>query len=205
MPTTTMYPNGQTLTSSALTIIEINIFIQALTCGMLGIIPVDVAKVRVDWQIEGQPDVDTAKKDMCFITCVPQDVEYSRVRDRDWTGDNTGAVIETWTYTRGWRISWSTYGPNNFDRARQIHSALFQDYFNDQFATKQLYPVLDPAEPVRLPIEHNAQWYDASSFYCIFYEQVTETIQTPSVQSLEIKVYDGSPDDPVADITIPSS
>ena len=64
--------------------------------------------------------------------------------------------------------------------------------------------MLDPAEPVRLPIEHNAQWYDASTFHCLFYEEVTETIQTPAVTSVEIKVYDGSPGDPIADINLHS-
>lgn len=198
------YPNGQTLTSTALTVTQINIITQQLTCGMLGIIPVDPASVRVSWQPEGQPDVDLPDKDMCFISCVTQDVEYSRIRDRTYDGPNTAPVNETWVYTRGWRITWETYGPNSFDRARQIHSALFQNYFNDQYALSNLYPVLDPSEPVRLPVLHNAQWYDASTFHCIFYEQVTETIQSPSVTSVEIKVYDGSPNDPIFDITIPN-
>lgn len=200
-----MYPNGQTLTSTALTTRQIDVVVQALTCGMLGIVPVNPALVRVNWQQQGQPDVALPTQDSCYISCVTQDVEYSRVRDRTYTGPNSGPVTEVWVYTRGWRISWNTYGPNSFDRARQIHSALFMDYFNDQFALSNLYPVLDPAEPVRMPENHNAQWYDASSFHCVFYEQVTEIIQTPSVTSVEIKVYDGSPDDPIFDLTIPSS
>lgn len=205
MPTVTTYPNGQVLTSSALTIPQINIIIQILTCGMLGIIPVDPAQVRVDWQAQGQPDVALPTQDSCYISCVTQDVEYSRVRDYTWTGPSANPVLGTWIYTRGWRIEWVAYGPNSFDRARQIHSALFMDYFNEQLELNNLYPVPDPPEPVRLPELHNAQWYDASRFHCIFYEKVTETIQTPSVSSVEIKVYDGSPDDPIFDLTVPSS
>lgn len=198
--TTTTYPNGQVLSSTALTVNQINILVQALTCGMIGINPTDPSQVRVDWPQQGQPDVALPTQDSCFISCITEDVEYSRVRDHTLSGD--GPVTETWVYTRGWRISWALYGPNSFDRARQIHSALFQDYFNDEFSLSNLYPVLDPREPVRIPVEHNAQWYDSSQFHCIFYEQVTETISTPAVSSLEIKVYDGSVDDPVADITI---
>jgi hypothetical protein len=200
--TTTTYPNGQVLTSTALTVQEINIVVQEQTCGMLGIVPVDPSKVRVAWQPQGQPDVSLPSQDSCYISCVLQDVDYSRVRDRTLAG--TDGVTETWVYTRGWRIAWNTYGPNSFDRARQIHSALFQDYFNDQFALSNLYPVLEPAEPTRLPIEHNAQWYDATQFSCVFYEQITETIQTPTVSSVEVRVYDGSVDDPIADVTITS-
>lgn len=200
---TVQYPNGQTLTSTALTVPQINIIVQAQTCGMLGINPVDPSLVRCDWQAQGQPDVALPSQDSCYISCVTHDVEYSRVRDKSYSG--TDAVTETWVYTRGWRIEWVCYGPNSLDRIRQIHSALFQDYFNDQFALSQLYPVSDPSEPVRLPENHNAQWYDCSRFHCVFYEQVTETIVTPAVLSVEIKLYDGSPNDPVADITIPQT
>lgn len=199
--TTTTYPNGQTLTSTALTIQQINILVQTLTCGMLGINPVDPSAVRVDWQPQGQPDVATPDQDSCYISCVLQDTPYSRVRDRSYTGQDV--ATEVWVYTRGWRVAWEAYGPNSFDRMRQVHSALFLDYFNDQLSTLgNLYPVLDPAEPMRMPTNHNAQWYERSDFRIEMYEQVTETIQYPVVTSLEIKVYDGSPTDPVADVTI---
>lgn len=199
MGQTVNYPNGQTLVSTALTVPQINILTQALTCGMLGINPVDPSQVRVDWQPQGQPDVALPSQDICYVTCVTEDVPYSRVRDHTFSAGDSLAN-ETWVYTRGWRISWDLYGVNSLDRTRLVHSALFQDYFNDQFAVSNLYPVLDPAEPVRVPVEHNAQWYDHSHFNCVFYEQITETIQSPAVTSVEIIVYDT--DGEVADITI---
>jgi hypothetical protein len=199
--TSTTYPNGQTLTSSALTVEQINIIVQQLTCGMLGIVPVDNSKVRVSWQPQGQPDVALPSQDSCYVSCVLQDADYSRVRNRTFSGDSSGPITETWVYTRNWRIEWAAYGPNSFDRVRQIHSALFIDFFNDQFSILgNLFPVLDPAEPVRLPELHNAQWYDASRFHCDFYEQVTETIQDNVVTSVEVKVLDKT--GTVADITI---
>lgn len=198
--TITTYPNGQQLSSSALTQTAISILVQQITCGMLGINPVDPAKVRIDWPTQGQPDVPLPSNDICYIACTTQDGEYNKVRDR--TASGTGPVVQTWNYTRIWRVEWSLYGPNSTDRARQVWSALFQDYFNDQFELNNLYPVLDPPEPIRLPENHNAQWYDGSRFHCEFYEAVTETISDPAVQSVEAKVYDGSVDDPVADITI---
>lgn len=201
MPTSTTYPNGQTLISSALTVDQINIVVQKLTCGMLGIVPVDPSKVRVDWQSQGQPDVALSSQDSCYVSCVTENVDYRLVRDRLAAG--TGPVEQSWNYTRGWTMSWDTYGPNSLDRARQIYSALFQDYFNDQFELSSLYPVLNPDEPVRIPIEHNAQWYDHSHFHCTFYEAIVETIEDPAVTSAEVKIYDGSPDDPIADITVP--
>lgn len=203
--TTTTYPNGQVLTSTALTQQQMNILVQAITCGMLGIVPVDPAAVRVDWQPQGQPATALPTQDICYVTAVTEHVPYSEVRDHTVTGDASAPVTETWVYTRGWRFTWQLEGANATDRARQIHSAVLQsDYFYDQLSAANVYALTDPHEPVRVPVEHNAQWYDSSQFSCLFYEQVTETIQTRAVTSVEIKVYDGSVNDPIADITATS-
>lgn len=197
--TSTTYPNGQTLTSTALTPSQMNDLIQPLTCGMMGI-PVDFTKVRVDWQSEGQPFIKRPSDDVCFISCVPFDVEYQKVRDRTYSG--AGPVTETWVYTRGWKVAWCLYGPNSTDRARMIHSAvIFMDYFSDRLSESNLYPVSDPSEPTRMPEEFNAQWFERADFHVVMYEQVTETIQDNVVTSVEIKVNtkDASP---LADITV---
>lgn len=200
MPTTTTYPNGQILTSSALTPVQMNDIIQPLTCGMIGINPPNLSLVRVDWQTQGQPFIPTPGNDICFISCVPENVEYSKVRDRVFSGK--GPVTETWTYTRGWRISWVLYGPNSTDRARMIHSAvIFMDYFSDALSLSNLYPLSDPNQPTRIPEELNAQWYERADFSITLYEAVTETIDYAAVTSVEVLVNtkDASP---VADVTI---
>lgn len=203
MTTSTTYPNGQVLVSSALTIQQINIIVQSLTCGMLGIVPVDPALVRISWQFQSQPDVALPSQDVCYISCTTKstDSEYASIaRDRVFSG--SGPVTETWNYTRDWTVSWDLYGVNCVDRARQIHSAIFMDYFSDQFELSNLYSINSAPEVTRLPVEHNAQWYDHTHFACDFYEAVTETIEDAAVTSVEVKVYDGSIADPVADVTL---
>jgi hypothetical protein len=184
--TSTPYPNGQVLTSTALTVSQINAIIQPLTCDMIGMNPPDFLKVRVDWQSEGQPFVPRPQDDVCFISCVPENVDYRLVRDRTFSG--TGPVVETWVYTRGWRVSWVLYGPNSTDRARMIHSAFFMDYFNDSLSLSNLYPVSDFAEPTRVPENLNAQWFERADFHVVMYEQVTETIDDGAVTSVEVKI-----------------
>jgi hypothetical protein len=187
MSTSTTYPNGQTLVSSALTQQQINILLQQLTCGMLGINPVDPMQVRVDWQPVGQPDVTRPSVDICYISCVTAASEYGVIaRDRMFTGN--GPVTENWNYTRDWLISWDLYGPNCVDRGRQIHSALFMDYFSDQFELSNLYSVNSTPEVVRIPVEHNLQWFDHTHFHCDFYEAVVETIQDSIATSVEVKL-----------------
>jgi hypothetical protein len=188
MTVSTTYPNGQTLVSSALTPAQVSAIVQVLTCGVLGINPVDYSQVRVDWQTQGQPFVVTPAQDACFIACTPQDVNYSRVRDRQYGNALSGGAEETWTYTKGWRIAWCFYGPNGEDHARAVRSAMFMDYANDQFNVNELYPISDPPEVTRTPENFNAQWYERADFYIDCYEQVTETIQDGAATSVEIKV-----------------
>jgi hypothetical protein len=76
------------------------------------------------------------------------------------------------------------------------------DYFNDALNLANLFPVSDPVEPVRTPELINAEWWERCDFALTLYENVTETIEDGKVTSVEIKVYDGSPDDPVADFTV---
>ena len=187
MPTTTTYPNGQVLVSSALTQQQINVLVQKITCGMLGINPVDPIQVRVDWQAEGQPDVPRPSVDVCYISCITSATEYAQIaRDRTYTG--SGPVTENWNYTRDWLISWDLYGPNSADRVRQIHSAIFMDYFDEQFSLSNLFSVNSLPTPTRIPVEHNNQWYEHSHFHCDFYEAVSETIQDSIATSVEVKL-----------------
>jgi hypothetical protein len=195
MPTTMPYPNGQALVSSALTQQQMNVLMQSLTCGMLGLPlpsttkPSGYAAVRIDWPVEGQPFVPTPQTDGCFLACVTEDNPYTRVRNRTFTG--VGPIVENWTYTRGWRVSWTLYGPNCVDRARQIHSAVvFMDYFADALSLSNLFVVTDPAEPTYLPENFNAQWWPRADFAVNMYENVTETISDGVATSVDVLVYE---------------
>ena len=154
MSTVTTYPNGQVLTSTALTKDTATALLQLMTCGMIGVNPPDFSRVRVDWPTEGQSVADTPQQDVCFISAVPNDTDYSRIRDRVRTGSRPGPLVYTWQYTRGWRFSWVAYGPNSTDNLRAVRSALFQDYFNDLLSAANLYPLSDPPEVIRARRAH---------------------------------------------------
>lgn len=204
MSTGVVYPNGQRLQSSALQVSDINVLMQQLTCGMLGINPPNYSLVRLSWQIEGQPYND-ASQDVCYIACTLVPDEYTKVRNRTFTQNlpTDTKVIETWTYTRCWRIAWTLYGPNSFDRARMIHSALFMDYWSDQLNLSNLFIITDPPQPTRFPEKINAQWFERSDFHVHLYENVTETIDDNVVASVEVLVNDK--DGQQADITVTRS
>ena len=198
MTTTTTYPNGQALVSTALTPTTLNTAIQALTCGMIGS-AVNYALVKAEWAQEGQPFTRDPNTDGVYVNCTPAPVEYALPRDKGYTSSG-GPVTEVHLYTKGWRVAWVAYGPTAEDYMRMVRSAMFQDYFIDQLSALNLYPVPDPPEVVYLKEEFNAQWWPRADFSITMYEAVTETIQSGKATSLEIKVYDSNGQ--VADTTI---
>ena len=190
--TTTTFPNGQTLTSNALTPSALSTLLQTITCWFLGISPPDPSQVRVDWQTQGQPAAVSPSQDVCYLSCVPHDTEYTRVRDRTYTQVGSGPLTETWNYSKGWRITWTFYGPNAEDRARTLRSATYLDYFEEQLTPSRLFPLSDPPEVARNPENFNAQFWERADFYLDLYEYVTETIAPGTATSVEIKVIDST-------------
>ena len=188
--TTITYPNGQTHTSTALTVNQINILVQALTCGMIGINPPDPSQVRIDWPPEGQPVADSPSDDVCYLRAVVVNDEYDKLRDLARTNQepSPAPVQYTWSYTRVWSISWILYGPASLTRSTALRSALFMDYFTDQLSLSNLFPNPDNQAPTRVPELTNAQWWERSDFSCEMNEFVTETITVPAVVSVPVTV-----------------
>lgn len=199
MGQSTTYPDGSVLTSSALTIEQINTIIQPLTMGMLGF-SADTSSplVRIEWPTQGAPYQDVAD-DVCYIRCVPKEDSYDRIRDRTTITAADPNDEEIWNYTRAWAIRWCFYGPNSTDRARALRSALYQDYFTEKLSLSQLFPVSDFPEPMRAPELIDGQWFERCDFEAEFYEFITETIARQTVLSVEtiVEGIDGQ----IADVT----
>jgi len=200
MGTVTQYANGQTLTSSALTLAQINTLIQQWTLGALGL-PIDSAssQVRIEWQTQGAP-FQNASDDVCYLRCVPKDEDYNKVRYESAIGSGSTTVSEQWNYTRVWSIRWCFYGPNSVDFARMLKSALYQEFFADQLALGELFPVTDFGEAVRAPELIDGQWFERVDFEASFYEWVTETTAVNAVASAEVIIENS--DGQIADITV---
>ena len=179
------YPDGSTLTSSALTIAQINAIIQPATLGMLGMGGDSTsAAVRIEWPTQGAP-FQQVGDDVCYIRCVTRDDPYNRIRDRANLAAEDPNLEEQWNYTRAWEIHWTLYGPNSTDNARAIRSALYQDYFTDSLSESQLFPISSYEEPIRAPELIDGQWFERVDFGAEMYEFVTETILRQTVVSVE--------------------
>jgi hypothetical protein len=199
------YPDGSTLTSSALTLQQISAMLQPIVCGMLGVTdPSSTSMVRISYPTQGAPFQDVAD-DVVYINCKPKDDPYDRIRDRASFSDPDNPILneERWNYTRAWAVHLCFYGPSSLDRARAVRSAFYQDYFTEELAQLDLFPIPDAPPPVRVPEELNGQWFERCDFEADLYEFVTETITRQTVKSVEVIVEE--PAGEVADFTVVGS
>lgn len=168
---------------------------QVVTLAALGlgvpVGPIDplYALVRVDWQTQGQP-TGTVTEDMVYVRAVEEDNPYNRIREVTYQPIDSVTMTHVTSYTRVWRVDWTLYGPNSFDRARVLRSAMFSQATHDQLAGSQLYLLTDVAAPQRVPEFFQEQWWERTDFSVLLNEFVTETAVVGSVGSVEIIVED---------------
>jgi hypothetical protein len=158
--------------------------------------------VRVGWQQQGEPAWKISE-DVCIIRCVEKDDEYNRIRDINTVEFNNSLTPLT-QYTRVWDTFYTFYGPNSFDHARQVRSALYTQTGNDLLVAANLYCVMDISAPRRVVEFYANQWWERVDFEASFNEAVQETITDPTVESVAISLYDAqlNPSAPVAVITV---
>ncbi len=181
-------PNSP-LAALPLTTQQFESVVQALTCSMLGLgAPTagsaSAKAVRVDWQQTGQP-AQQIGEDVAYLKCLTVDDQYNRVRDRSVVNLSNGAD-ELTQYTRVWEVTWEIVGPNSFDHARRIRSALFWGEIRYQFSLSNLYLVPDLREPQRVPEIRDGQWWPRTDFSARFNEFVTEQYITGTAASVEV-------------------
>ena len=203
--TVTTFPNGQTLTSHAMSPLQLNMTLQTLTCQMLGLDPANdptcYSKVRLEWPSGGQPGWKISE-DICFLRVTEEEDAYSHIRDRKLVTIDGQTISSIDTYTRVWRVSWALYGPSSFDHARLMRSGLLTaDFPHDTLAAQGLYLITDMAATTRAPELFQGQWWDRTDLSCKLNELVTETLTVPSIASADVLIYNHSGE--VAEVDIP--
>ena len=195
----TTIPNVGTLTSSALTDTQVNVIMQALLLQMLGVAvdltnPLDpgYALVRIGWPVSGQPAF-LITEDVAFVLCTPEADEADEQYESQWSPQNDdGTYTRTTVYTRVWRVALVFYGPNSLDRSRQIKACLFLPFANDGLALSNLFLLGRKGSPRRAPELFQGQWWPRVDFAFKMNEQVTETLNLPSMASVELILEDAT-------------
>lgn len=198
---TVTFPDGSQFASTALTRAQIQTLFQVVTIQILGLVndPTAPQKVRVGWQLQGQPGqpIDT---DTTVVRCETIDTEYSRMRDVVGTA-SADLITNTDIYTRAWKTTWTFYGPNSLDQARLVRSALTKIQFvTDYLANSNVYGNPSIREPISIPENFQGQWWERADLEAEFNEQVTETSTVGFVKSVEVEVF--TKDGQIADFVV---
>ena len=183
-------PNVGVMASSGLTQAQMQIIWQNLTMQCLGIIPGtpgagSYSPVRIDWPTPGQPAWAIAD-DIAFLRAVEIPDEYNTAHEVQPLTTDTPTYPETTIYTRVWQLDFIFYGPNSFDRARQVKDCLFQDFLRDTLALSNIYLDREIGTPRRTPELFQNQWWERSGFSARMNEQVNDTLTKQTIQSVEI-------------------
>lgn len=189
------YPDGSSLTSTALSVEDIETAFQDITIQMLGFQNLSdsdkYSKVRIGWQREGQPG-PTISNDTIFIRCTPLDTDYGRMRDvvGSVVGEN---ILNVDVFTRAWKTAWTFYGDNSLNYAAAVRSALITIQFVYDFLDgKKLYVNPSIKEPQRVPEQFQGRWWERVDLEVHFNEEVTETFTIGTAASVEVIVSDSS-------------
>lgn len=166
--------------------VMVNVTLNAL--GILSSDPLAYSKVRMSWQTLGQP-ANSVAEDVVYVRAIEEDNDYNQVRDLSVANDGDAAKVDLITeYTRAWRVSWVIYGPNSFDHARLIKSAVLQPSqpIHDLLVEASLYAVPDIPAPIRAPENFQGEWWERVDLSCLFYEGVSEIEIVSAIKSTEI-------------------
>jgi hypothetical protein len=204
MSQVTFPTTGQVFSSSALTPPQMEAIFQALVLQIFGIAvpPANPAQaystVRCGWPAEGQPG-PPYETDTCIVLAYPYDDPYSRVNDQNRLPNQPGAVSVTQrgAYTQVWRVHFTNYGPNCFDRARLIAAAVSTiDWVHDWLVNlcpgsgvpvvQPIYWISEAVRPVYVPEVFQKRWWPRADLDLRFNEFVFQTLDIPVGESVGV-------------------
>jgi hypothetical protein len=157
--------------------------------------------VRIGWQTQGQPKGQVTE-DILYVRAAERDDEYNRIRDINTVEfDNVETPLTQ--YTRVWDVFYTFEGPNSFDRARIVKSALYTQTGNDLLVQANMYLVTDVIAPRYVPYVLGGQWWSRTDFEVQFNEAVQEGVLDQTVESVQVGIYDAeSSPNPAASFTV---
>jgi hypothetical protein len=201
-------PNVGTMTSTGLTDTQVAAIIQSLVCLCLGIDTATDAlsgsRVRIDWPVPGQP-AWLITDDVAFVRVTEAEEAYNAAHEPQAAGvADDGTYTESTIYTRGWDVYLVFYGPNSFDRARQVKACMNQDFTGAILNESNLYPFTVTGTPRRAPELFENQWWPRTDYSFRMYEQVTDALDKGAVESVEVIIRDEDGNGSDIIVTFPS-
>ena len=203
------FPNGLTLTSTALTPKALEVIVQGITAQILGFDPVAnpagaFDSVRVGWQGEGQPAWERTQ-DVCCVLCAAMNDPVSQFRDDTLVQNPDGSLTDEMAFTQVWKVHFTLYGPNCYDHARLISSCMSFAWVHDLFAAQRLYAISRWERPQYVPENFAGQWWERADLEYFFNELALENMAAEAAESVPITLIKENGLEVTVTLTAPSS
>lgn len=157
------------------------------------------------WQPTSQPG-PTFSQDACYLRVYPdEDTQFTSLRDQYLSTNSenpTTTLNRNISYSRIWNMALTLYGPNAFDRARLIRTALFLDWCKYALRATNLFLITNVPAPRRVPEKFQGQWWQRVDFAPRFYEGVSEVQTVPIGVTVELKIYQNADITPSVDVVV---
>lgn len=179
------------MTDTILPIVSIENFFWNMTLLILGLDPALAAnqsRVRIGWPEYGAPAWQI-NENVVFLLISQEEDAVTQQMEVTYVPIDAGNTDAQTSYTRVHRVNWICYGPSSFDDTDTIRSSLATVTYQQLMSASNLYRVPAPTVPLRSPELFNGQWFDRSTYYCKFNEQVLKHSTTPLITSAPNTIY----------------
>lgn len=145
---------------------------------------IENSNVRISYQTTGMPFIE-AHTDYCFISLNYFDSVFTRPIEIEF---NANEEVETYKGTRGIVANLTFYGDNAFDNASKVRVMTKDSSVLKNLRREMIYLINDTAEPRRLPVMYNQQWYEQVYLDLRFYQKLLYNTNRHYINSVEIKL-----------------
>lgn len=149
-----------------------------------GITGIANSNIRISYQTTGMPYIE-ADTDYCFVSVNFFDTVYTKPIEVKF---NASEEKETYEGQRGIVANLVFYGNNAFENASKVR-VLSKDTFRmKNLRRDKIYMITDTAEPRRVPVLINQQWYDQVYLDLRFYQKLLYNTDRHYINSVEINI-----------------
>lgn len=149
-----------------------------------GITGIANSNIRISYQTTGMPFIED-NTDYCFVSLSFFDTVYTKPIAVKFNAINE---VETYEGQRGIVANLVFYGNNAFENASKVRVLSKDTYRMKNLRRNDVYLIADTAEPRRVPVLINQQWYDQVYLDLRFYQKLLYNTDRHYINSVEVNV-----------------
>lgn len=188
-----------------LTLTEFEDLMQSVFCSILGWESDELKNnVRISWPEEGQPAWGITDN-LVFLRCYEQDSSINKEREHtDEYQVSPDEFARDTKYSVLMAVDVIIYGPNSFENSRKIRDGIFTEEIKLILKQNDIYllPKESQITPKRADEYFEGRWWRRTDMGLRFNERMIVSTTIPSINSIDVEVYEGEGGNKIADVNV---